>query len=147
MNKKMKIGKKLSLIIIFLILFGFGVALYLTSLHYTGRSALCGASKTFSSCDMVLQSKYSEIFNIPVALFGVVFYVTLLVIFLEIVKRGEKFFINIMFILEIFGFLFSILLTYTQIFLIGALCPYCLTSAIVTTTLFFLSLYIKINST
>jgi uncharacterized membrane protein len=139
----MKFSKKKLLFVYILIFMGLAVASYLTFLHYTGHSALCGVSNVFSNCDMVLQSKYAEVFGVPVALFGVVFYLFLFIVFSEIAKRRQKFFIEIMFALEIFGFIFSILLTYTQIFIIGAVCPYCLTSAIVTTALFFISFYMQ----
>ena len=92
---------------------------------------------------MVLQSKYAEVFNVPVALFGVIFYMMILIVFLNIIYRKDDFFVDLMFAFEIVGFVFSVLLVYTQIFLIGALCPYCLSSAIITTLLFFTSLYLK----
>ncbi len=139
----MKLSKKMTISIFALIFAGLGVALYLTFLHYTHGSAVCGGMETFSNCDMVLQSKYAEVFNVPVALFGVVFYAMILIVFLNIIYRKDDFFVDVMFSVEIVGFVFSVLLVYTQIFLIGALCPYCLSSAIITAFLFFMSLYIK----
>jgi len=139
----MKISKLTSASIIVLILAGLGVATYLTFLHYTSGSAACGVMETFSKCDVVLQSRYAEIFGVPVALFGVIFYATLLFVLIKIVYKKDKLFIDLMFTLEVFGVIFSILLTYIQLLVIHALCPYCLSSAIITAILFFLSLYLK----
>ena len=50
-----------------LALAGLGDALYLTVLHLTGQSAVCGGSP---SCSQVLASKYAHIGPVPVALLG-----------------------------------------------------------------------------
>src|SRR5436305_14022331 len=56
-----------------LALAGLADALYLTVMHLTGQSVLCGGS---ISCSQVLASKYAHVGPIPTAAFGLVGYFT-----------------------------------------------------------------------
>ena len=56
-------------IILYLALIGLLVSIYLTAVHFQHTSAVCDISDTLS-CSKVSSSKYSEIFNIPVSIFG-----------------------------------------------------------------------------
>ena len=142
----MKITKN---IIIILILVGLAVSVYLTKLHYAqdlnSTPAMCGISEVFSNCNSVLQSKYSEFFGIPTAVLGVLFYVTALVIVITSLLKQDRIFIKLLFWLELVGVIFSVILTYLQFFVLRAVCPYCLTSAIVTILVFGFSFYLKIK--
>ncbi len=124
---------------------GLGVSSYLTFLHFSQTSAFCRIGEIFSNCDVVLQSKYSEILGIPVALLGMIFYFSTLVIFLLLVYKKSKIFLRLLFFIEMIGVIFSAIFTYIQFFVIEALCPYCLTSAVVTMLLFLLSVVFKIK--
>ena len=132
-------------IFIILILIGLGVSFYLTFLHFSQTSAICGSNEIFNNCDSVLESEYAEILGIPIALLGIVFYFSTLILFLFSIFKKNKIFINLLFFAEIIGIIFSAIFTYIQFFIIKALCPYCLTSAIVTLILFLLSFYLKIK--
>ncbi len=121
------------LIVIF-VLAGLGLvdALYLSVQHYTGEVPPCTLT---GGCEKVTTSEYSKIFGIPVAYMGALYYLGLLavLIFFVDLKRRELF----LFATGIvsFGFIFSIYLTYLQFFVINALCPYCLLSALTSSIL------------
>lgn len=119
---------------------GFLDAMYLTVQHYTGSSINC---VIFEGCDTVATSKYAVIFGIlPLALLGVFYYVSVLMSSLLYFDTGHKFFLRILPILTTLGFLFSLYFIYLQLFVIKAVCTYCMLSALTSTTLFIISLFI-----
>lgn len=119
-------------------LIGLVDALYLTVKHYLQSSVFCSL---LNGCDKVTGSSYATIIGIPVALMGMVYYFSLLLVTILILTRpNNKKFLKIIFAISSGGFLFSLWLVYLQIFVIKALCLYCLVSATVTTMIFTLSL-------
>ena len=67
-----------------------GVSLYLTRQHLIvaqGAISICNVNETFN-CDAVNQSVWSELFGIPIALFGAAFYLALAVV-LFLRRRGQ----------------------------------------------------------
>lgn len=131
----MQLSKKL--VIVFLILAGIGFldATFLTVKHYTGGPIPCSL---FNGCETVTNSPYSQIGPIPLALLGALYYTSLLVlsiIYLDI--RREKL-MRIAGHLTWVGLMTSIALVYLQVFVIHALCLYCMASAVISTTLFIL---------
>lgn len=115
---------------------GFLVSLYLTILHYQGISPIC---LILEGCEKVLTSRYAELGGIPIALFGTIFY--LLVIFLSglYLEAGNRKVIRPIFLFSFAGFLVSLGLVYTQYFLIGEFCVFCMASAFATTLIFVFS--------
>jgi uncharacterized membrane protein len=116
------------------------VAGYLTFVEASGAEAVCGP---VGDCNTVQQSKYAMLFGVvPVGLFGLIGY--LLIIGAWIVARLRSDRLSDIATVAIFGMtsfgtLFSIYLTFLEPFVIGATCAWCLTSAIVTTALFWFS--------
>jgi uncharacterized membrane protein len=112
-----------------LALVGFFIALYLW-LHAIGVIGVlrCGTG----SCETVQASAYARLGGVPVAFFGVVGYLALLVValvglqpsFLD--RRGPS---VLLFVLATGGLLFSGYLTYLEAFVIHAWCRWCLASA------------------
>lgn len=115
---------------------GFLDAVYLTAAHYT-QSINCSV---ISGCQEVLTSSYSEIFGIPLALLGALYYLFLIINTLLYIDHKNKWSKKIISYLPTFGFLFSLYLIYLMLFQIQALCQYCLLSALSSTILFILSL-------
>ena len=111
-----------------LTLAGIAIASYLTYIHYEGLSPVC----TTGGCERVQASTYSEIGPIPVALLGLIGYVLIL---LSLFVRGDVG-RALTFMLTLSGFAFSLYLTYLEVFVIDALCQWCLASAVVMTALF-----------
>jgi len=112
---------------------------YLTISHFQGTETGCFLVE---GCNVVLQSKYAEIFNIPAALLGLIFY---LVIFFGVLLFNFNHKIGLiknMSILSIAGFLVTLWFVYLQIFVLKTFCSYCLVSAVTSTFLFLLGLYV-----
>ncbi len=103
---------------------GIGVAGYLTYLEFSqAQSAFCLSG---SSCDIVRSSSYAKIFGIPVALVGLVGYTALLALTLAPFNRTTK--ALVIFPGATVGFGFSVYLVSVQVFILGAICPWCMAS-------------------
>ena len=133
-------SNKLIFTFIAVALAGFLDAVYLTVSHYTGYISC----SVISGCQEVLASQYSEIFGIPLALLGALYYLFILINLLLYIDNQNKWSSLIISYITIFGFLFSLYLLYLMFFVIDALCQYCLLSATTSTLLLILSmLFIK----
>jgi len=115
-----------------LTLLGIAIAGYLTYVHYEGLSPVC----TTGGCERVQASSYSEIGPIPVALLGLIGYVVILASLFVPGDIGRA----LTFMLTLTGFAFSIYLTYLELFVIDAICQWCVGSAVVMTALLVASL-------
>lgn len=112
---------------------GFFVALYLW-LYKIGviGELKCGAG----SCEFVQASRYAWLFGQPVALYGVVGYLVLLVV--ALVGLRPRFLGNPgptrwLAALAGVGFAFTLYLTYLELFVIHAMCRWCVVSAAIIT--------------
>jgi uncharacterized membrane protein len=100
-------------------------------------------SCNIGSCETVNTSKYARFMGAPVAAWGVGFYVSLFV--LAMISTGESYADSVgMSKLLAFvagtGFLFSVYLTYLELFQIHAICEWCVVSAIIVTVTFLVTL-------
>lgn len=106
---------------------------YLAFEHFRGVVPPC---TILQGCEKVTTSVYSTIGPVPVALVGAFYYFIFVIgalLFLD--KRNAK----LLFLLSLFsvvGFLSSAYFVYLQIFVIKALCLYCMVSAGTSTALF-----------
>jgi uncharacterized membrane protein len=114
---------------------GFGVATYLTVVHYVGFQLLAcsGAHGGHSSCQTVQSSQWSEVAGIPVALLGLIGYIGILGSLL-VPDREESRLATLG--LTLIGFAFSGYLTYRELYSIHAICEWCVSSAVILTILF-----------
>lgn len=118
-----------------LALVGLLISLYL-SLHRLGiiGTLQCGTG----GCETVQSSTYAEFLGIPVAFYGVAGYVALLVVSLVgvqpalVTRRGPTVLLAIM---AAVGFVFTIYLTYIELFVLHAICRWCVASAVVITAI------------
>jgi uncharacterized membrane protein len=85
-----------------------------------------------SGCATVEKSKYSEMIGIHISVFGLIGYASILG---SSIWRGDGGRISA-FVLSLFGFGFSLYLTYLELFVIEAICQWCVASAILMTLLF-----------
>ena len=122
-------------IIPILTLIGLGVALYLAYIEMSQSEAVCGP---VGHCNIVQASQYAQIFGIPIAVLGVLNYATIGGLWL-IVKfsegRERHWAIMGLITLTMLSVLFSIYLTALELFVIHAVCAWCLTSAVVSALL------------
>src|SRR5438132_8980534 len=109
---------------------GIGVATYITIADSGGGAPACRAGG--HGCETVAQSHYSHIAGVNVAVFGIVGYVLLLGAALIPGDAGR--FGGMM--LGLVGFGFSAYLTYLELFVINAICQWCVSSAVLMTILF-----------
>lgn len=124
----------------FLALVGFADAAYLTAKHYFDIPLPCSITH---GCETVLHSPYSMVGPIPLALFGVGFYLVVLFAATALYTSGRvpKLFRIGFFLLTLAGFVMSVIFMSIQIFLIHAICQYCALSALVSTLLFLCGLW------
>ena len=120
-------------------------ALYLSYVKIAHQEVYCGGS---GACDTVNNSPYAEFSGIPIAYLGLGAYIIILILLL-LESRGD-FWANyspmIVFGMTLAGMLYSIYLTYIELAVLHAICPYCVVSAIAITVLFILSLVRLFNS-
>jgi len=111
---------------------GLGIAGYLTYVHYAGIHVLCAAS---GGCETVQTSSYAKLAGIPVPVLGLIGYVGILVsLFIpgdpgRLAPAG----------FALVGFGFSLYLTYLELFVIKAICQWCVGSAVIMTVIAVLS--------
>jgi len=122
------VDRRLRIAIGVLCLIGIGVSSYLTYTHYAGLKVLCLSS---GGCETVQSSVYSKLDGIPVAVLGLAGYVGIL---LSLALRNELG-RAAGFGLALVGFLFSMYLTYRELFTIKAICQWCVSSAVIMTLL------------
>ena len=133
LNKQTKILIWLVLAVAF---FGFIDATYLAVKFFNGTELNCGLT---GGCNVVTTSEYATLFGIPVALLGSFFYATILFLSLLFIDRQYKSLPKLLLALTATGFLMSLYFVSLQLFVIDAICVYCMVSATTSTTLFILS--------
>ncbi len=125
--------------ILILSVIGFLLSVYLTYLHYTeGQTAFCSQG---SDCDAVRQSSYSSMFGVPVALFGAIGYALIFWFTYVSISKSIRWFL--LYTISLAGFVFSVYLTYLELFVIKAICPYCVVSALIMTAIFIMIAFRK----
>ncbi|HEX5928525.1 MAG TPA: vitamin K epoxide reductase family protein [Solirubrobacterales bacterium] len=112
---------------------GIGVATYITIVESGGGAPACVAGG--GGCHTVAESSYSHIAGINIAIFGILGYVGIFLtaFFVSDLSRLAGF------VLALGGFGFSIYLTYLEIWVIEAICQWCVGSAVLMTILFLLN--------
>ncbi len=136
MKKKDYSSNTLRLGLIIFAIVGLIDASYLTYHHYTNSKLICN----LSSCDVVLSSSYSVIFGIPVALFGIVFYLVVLAMSLYFLIR--KTYNHLLLIWASIGLISTFYLLIIQGFILHAWCQYCILSAITSFSIFLASVFL-----
>ena len=126
-------GWKIAVIIIGLI--GLLDSSYLTYTHYGEIAPACPVIEKVNSCEIVATSSYSTMLGIPLSLFGMGFYILVVAIGLVSFKEKYQFALNFIAPLALMAWIFSVRLTYLQMFVIKSFCYYCLLSAILSTLL------------
>lgn len=114
----------------FLASLGIGVAAYIAIAQADGGAAACLAGG--GGCEKVAESSHSELLGVSVAVIGILGYVLLLGASL---LRGDGARMS-GFALALIGFGFSVYLTYLELFVIEAICQWCVVSALLMTALF-----------
>lgn len=130
--------KKLNLAFMAVSFSGFMDALYLSIQRFRGVPIIC---TILEGCNKVATSTYAKIFDIPVAYMGVAYYFLIFLLALWFVTSKNRNTIFLISAFTAFGFVFSAWFVYLQLFVIKAICFYCMISALTSTLLFILGLY------
>jgi uncharacterized membrane protein len=101
---------------------GLAISAYLLAVRLAGELPACGIT---AGCETVQTSEYSELFGIPVAAFGVVFSAIVLVAGLVWWRRGDRRALYVAYGIGILGTLMVAYLTYLELFVIHAICTWC----------------------
>jgi uncharacterized membrane protein len=132
-------------VMLLLTIAGLGVSLYLMW-GYTapGATLACGGSH---GCDTVKDSVYANLMGIPMPTLGLITYL-ILSASIQVqnhnisLKNGALPYIAlIIFAVSLAGVLYSAYLTYVELYIIYAICRWCVASAIIMTAIFVLSLF------
>jgi uncharacterized membrane protein len=123
-----------------LALVGLFVALYLW-LHALGFGGAirCGTS---GGCETVQTSQWAVFLGMPVAFYGVVGYLAVLVVALAALRPAalpQRGWNTLLAALASVGFLFTLYLTYLELFVIHAICRWCVGSAAIITLIWIVS--------
>jgi uncharacterized membrane protein len=123
-----------------LALVGWFIALYL-GLHALGLGGelKCGTG----GCETVQTSRWAELLGVPVAFYGVAGYAAILAVALVSLQPawlGRRGPVLLLAALATGGVLFSGWLTYLELFVIHAICRWCVTSAVLMTAIWLVSL-------
>src|SRR3990167_626608 len=100
---------------------GLFLSLYLIKNHYTGieKGSACDFSEAVS-CSLVNTSVYSELFHVPVAVFGALwFFVLLMLTWNAFSAKYAPVFVRALFSWSLPGFLFILYMIYAEIQQIG----------------------------
>jgi uncharacterized membrane protein len=116
---------------------GLAVAAYLAHVEVREVEAVCGP---VGDCNTVQQSEYARLFGVvPIGVLGVLGFAAILVAWAArrwSAGRASAWAAIALLALTGFGTLFSVYLTFLEPFVIGATCLWCLSSAVIMTTLY-----------
>lgn len=110
-------------------------ASYLTIEHFKNVIPPC----TLKGCDVVLTSHFSTIFGVPLSLFGMGFYLSVILMSLLLITNPKPLFLKLFYLLAGWGFVFSLFLLAIQAFVLHQFCQYCLLSCATSTGIFLLA--------
>ena len=114
---------------------GIVVSGYLSAKRLTGGSLACSR---WAQCDTVNNSIYAKIYGVPVSFIGLAGYLVLLALAIAALQTWgstHRRVLAVSFILALGGVAFSAYLTYIELFVIDAVCNWCVTSAVLITLL------------
>lgn len=115
---------------------------YLTYEHFQ-PSDVCPLHGGIINCQKVNASQYAVIWNIPVAVLGLAYYLGLSLIFFYLLfKNNRAEVLVLLLVLAIVSAVFSIWLLYVQLALIGYLCTYCIFSFLLSMVMLVLDIYL-----
>jgi uncharacterized membrane protein len=114
---------------------GFADASYLTVTHYAGTPPECSI---FHGCEKVTTSPYATLGGVPLALLGMIYYAAIILLIIAYLDTRREGILLFTARATVVGFLASAWFVYLQLYVIQAVCPYCMLSALVSTILFVL---------
>lgn len=120
-----------------LVTVGLFISGYLSYVKLTNVEMACAANSIFN-CDVVQNSTYSRMFDIPIAWLGLATYLVIggLLLVQNRIPFLREYGMLLLFGIVLFGWVYSMYLVYIQFFVLKALCMWCLMHEITFTILF-----------
>jgi len=104
------------------------VSAYLTWVHYSGNLALCIG---VGGCEAVQNSRFSVVGPVPIALIGLAGFIAMLAVaLLRLRDDAPAWSDTALFALSLAATLYVAYLTYIELFVLGAVCPWCVMVAV-----------------
>lgn len=125
-------------IIVLLSLIGFGISVYLATSEFLGFSVPCGIT---GGCNQVLASKYSKLFGVPLALWGVIYFFGLT--FFSLLSNHYAKAKKLLTLMLSVGALGALTFLYIQFFIIRQICQYCFAIDVLVIILLLLDLNVE----
>jgi uncharacterized membrane protein len=131
---------------VILSILGAADSIYLLIYKLTGNSQMCLGS---GGCHDVNFSTYSEIYGIPVSALGIAAFLAITVIALletrlDLAREHGSL---VIFGMALTGVGFSAYLTYLELYVIKAICPFCVASAVIITLTFIIAIIRLVKQT
>ncbi|MCA0453239.1 MAG: vitamin K epoxide reductase family protein [Chloroflexi bacterium] len=126
---------------IVLVIIGLLISGYLSYVKIVNVQTVCVQGSAFN-CEVVTNSIYSRLFNVPIAYLGFATNLVILALLLLEKRIGflQEYGVLLQFGVILFAFLFSVWLVYVQFFRLQALCIWCLLHELYVTLLFIISI-------
>jgi uncharacterized membrane protein len=108
---------------------------YLSVKRFTGGSLAC---TRWAECDVVNNSVYAVFYGVPVAFIGLAGYLVLMGLAMAALQTEgttQRRLLTLGLLLSLGGFGFSVYLTYLELYVIEAICVWCVASAVLITLL------------
>jgi dihydroorotate dehydrogenase len=134
--------RKLHILLPFFAFLGILDASYLSYEHFFQILPPCSTNLLFLDCGKVLSSPYALLFGIPLAYIGLVHYTIEFGILLYSLQTENTIAKRIALIITTIGFGSSLYFIFLQLFVIGSICFYCMTSALISIILFLIALFV-----
>ncbi|MFN8628796.1 MAG: vitamin K epoxide reductase family protein [Chloroflexota bacterium] len=106
---------------------GLAIAAYLLIVRIIGEPPVCGPS---AGCELVQQSKYATFLGVPVAAWGTAFSLVLVALAARWWRAADRRALTLAYLLLLAGALGVAVLTYLELFVIHAICLWCVGYAI-----------------
>ncbi|PJF43717.1 MAG: hypothetical protein CUN55_07675 [Phototrophicales bacterium] len=121
-------------------LIGVGISLYLTYVKLSDTEVICAETSTID-CSSVQNSAYAEIAGIPITILGLLGYgfIGVCLLLQNRIQLLQDFGHALLFSVTLFGFIYSLFLTYVEGFILEKWCLWCVASALTMTSLFIAS--------
>ena len=109
------------------------ISLYLSGTKLAGGLPACLPG---GGCETVALSEYSSVFGVPVAYLGTGYSVVLLAAIIAALRQGDRRLLYVTYALALVGVVFVAYLTYLELFVIRAICQWCVGYAIANVAIF-----------
>jgi uncharacterized membrane protein len=132
-----KIPHRTTVVLFVTAIIGFVDSAYLTIEHYMNAIPPCAVG----DCELVLTSAYASIGPFPVALLGAIFYFTICGLLFAYFDTKHHWPLNVALFATVIGFAAELWFVFLQLFVIQAICQYCMVSAVTAIVLFVVAMH------